>query len=124
MHGLHWPDAGLSSLVVALALGFPAVVALAWVFDLRGGRIERTPETAGLTGGRLIVLVIAIGTFAATPGLLYYFIFRDPRASVSTASLSAPSIAALPLVNLTRDPDQEYFADGGQRVKEPGQALF
>jgi len=112
MHGLHWPDAVLSYVVVALAVGFPAVVALAWVFDLRGGRIERTPETAGLTGARLIVLVIAVGAFAATPGLVYYFVFRDRRASVSTAPLSAPSIAALPLVNLTRDPDQEYFADG------------
>ena len=29
MHGLHWPDAVLSYTVVALALGFPLVVALA-----------------------------------------------------------------------------------------------
>ena len=35
MHGLHWPDAVLSYVVVALALGFPVVVALAWIFDVR-----------------------------------------------------------------------------------------
>src|SRR5262245_32235764 len=43
MHGLHWPDAVLSYAVVALALGFPLVVALAWIFDVNAGRIERTP---------------------------------------------------------------------------------
>jgi hypothetical protein len=33
MHGLHWPDVVLSYVVVALAAGFPVVVALAWIFD-------------------------------------------------------------------------------------------
>ena len=36
-HGLHWPDAMLSYVVVALAAGFPVVVALAWIFDVKGG---------------------------------------------------------------------------------------
>ena len=43
MHGLHWPEAVLSYVVVALAIGFPVVIALAWAFDVRQGRIERTP---------------------------------------------------------------------------------
>ncbi len=43
MHGLHWPDAVLSYVVVALAIGFPVVVALAWAFDVKEGRIERAP---------------------------------------------------------------------------------
>src|SRR5437868_10578284 len=43
MHGLHWPDAVLSYVVVALALGFPLVRALAWILDVNEGRIERTP---------------------------------------------------------------------------------
>jgi len=41
MHGLHWPESVLSYVVVALALGFPLVVTLAWIYDVRGGRIER-----------------------------------------------------------------------------------
>lgn len=58
---LHWPEAVLSYVVVALALGFPAVVALAWIFDVNAGRIERTGPAApatGLRGGRLAVLLV------------------------------------------------------------------
>ena len=42
MHGLHWPEAVLSYVVVALAAGFPVVITLAWAFDVKAGRIERT----------------------------------------------------------------------------------
>jgi len=48
MHGLHWPEAVLSYVVVALGLGFPLVVALAWVFDVKAGRLERTAPASGL----------------------------------------------------------------------------
>src|SRR6266404_8755530 len=50
MHGLHWPESVLSYVVVALALGFPLVVGLAWIFDVNAGRIERTVPAAGLRG--------------------------------------------------------------------------
>jgi hypothetical protein len=47
MHGLHWPDAVLSYTVVALALGFPLVVTLAWIFDVReAGSSGRAPLRA------------------------------------------------------------------------------
>src|SRR2546427_394651 len=68
MHGLHWPEAVLSYVVVALALGFPLVVALAWVFDVKAGRIERTLPAAGLRGGRLAAVITRIGGLAAAPG--------------------------------------------------------
>src|SRR3989442_9726669 len=46
MHGLHWPEPVLSYVVVALAAGFPIVVALAWIFDVSGGRTEGTAPPA------------------------------------------------------------------------------
>src|SRR2546422_1881733 len=54
MHGLHWPEPVLSYVVVALAAGFPIVVALAWIFDVSGGRIERAAPASGsrIGGGR------------------------------------------------------------------------
>ena len=70
MHGLHWPDEVLSYLVVALALGFPLVVGLAWIFDVNAGRIERT-EPSNLRGARLPLLLAGIGLIAAAPGLVW-----------------------------------------------------
>src|SRR5438270_7225262 len=69
MHGLHWPEAVLSYVVVALALGFPLVVALAWAFDVNAGRVERTAPAPGLVGARLAAVLAGIGVLAAAPGV-------------------------------------------------------
>src|SRR6266566_9113866 len=66
IHGFHWPDEVLSYVVVALAAGFPIVVALAWIFDVKAGRIERTPAIAGgWRGKRLAFVLVGIGVLAA-----------------------------------------------------------
>lgn len=46
LHALRLGDWALSATVLALALGLPVAVALAWVYDLKAGRIERTPPLA------------------------------------------------------------------------------
>src|SRR5579859_320029 len=91
MHGLHWPDVVLSYVVVALAGGFPIVVTLAWIFDVKQGRIERTPPTPGLTGARLVPMLVALGLLAAVPGLLYYFALRPAKTAPQPEASRAPS---------------------------------
>ena len=118
MHGAHWPEIVLSYVVAALAAGFPIVIALAWVFDVRGGRIERTAPAAAATGLRgvpLALLVIAVGVLAAAPGLFYYFVVRGGGRSFSTEGSSASnasSIAVLPFASLSKEEENAYFAQG------------
>src|ERR1700682_3936756 len=85
MHGFRWPDAVLSYVVAALAIGFPIVVSLAWIFDVNAGRIERTsPATTGkLRGVRLGLVLVGIGVLAAAPGIVWYFIVRGPARPAS-----------------------------------------
>ena len=94
MHGLHWPDAVLSFVVVALAAGFPVVVALAWIFDVRAGVVERTPPSAHLSHPRIAVALGAIAILASAPGLLWYFVLRKPARPAVTDSTGSVSISA------------------------------
>jgi len=93
-HGLHWPEPVLSYVVVALAAGFPIVVALAWIFDVSGGRIERTAPASGsrIGGVRLALAFIAIGALAAAPGVLWYFVVRGGSRSKERTSTSGRSV--------------------------------
>jgi len=126
-HGLHLPDWTLTLVVVLLAAGFPAAAALAWVFDLGPGGVVRTdPEppageagpaaavpARALRGWRLGAVLGALGLLAAAPGLAWYFGWRLPgRAAGGPAPGAAPTLAVLPLANLSGDPAQAYFSDG------------
>jgi TolB-like protein/Tfp pilus assembly protein PilF len=121
MHGLHWPETVLSYVVAALAAGFPIVITLAWVFDVKAGRLERTASPPAATGPRAIQLALfflGLGLFAAAPGLFYYFVVRGITRSPASASSSSTlpnkinSLVVLPFVNASGNTDTEYLSDG------------
>jgi hypothetical protein len=96
MHGLHWPEAVLSYVVVALAIGFPLVVALAWAFDVKAGRIERTGPAPGLSGVRLAAVLAGVGLLAAAPGVAWYMFFRPAARPASSAEAMRAALDAVP----------------------------
>src|SRR5262249_35972933 len=113
MHGAHWPEIVLSYVVAALAGGFPIVITLAWIFDVRQGRIERTAPVGDATGPRgvpVALLLVGIGVLSAAPGLFYYFVLRgqtfSPRPGDSAAGVT--SIAVLPFASTSEE--NAYFA--------------
>jgi len=111
MHGLHWPEAVLSYVVVALAIGFPVVVSLAWIFDVNAGRVERTAPANGLRGVRLALLLAGIGMISAAPGVAWYFFLRPTGAGMPAAAANRRSIAVLPFASLSVGEENKYFAD-------------
>ena len=92
MHGLHWPEEVLGYVVVALAAGFPVVIALAWIFDVSAGGIARAPPSSRLSRPRIVVALGAIAVLTAAPGLLWYFVFRKPaRPGVAESGRTVPA---------------------------------
>jgi len=130
------PDWVIQALMLIVVLGFVAALAIAWAYELtpegirKESEVERSDSISAQTGRKLDRIIIAFLAVA-----LGYFVwesrFRDQPApepapapmQVAKAVTAAPepvpadeprqkSIVVLPFVNMSADPDQEFFSDG------------
>jgi adenylate cyclase len=133
LHVLALPEWTGRTMVLLMVLGFPAVVILAWVFEMTPEGLKPTAEVESrqsirkLTGRQLdvaiiIVLVLALGYFVAdkfwlskrstTAGETALVAAATSAAAPTAPTLSEKSIAVLPFTDMSEKKDQEYFADG------------
>ena len=136
-HMLEVPVWANRLVLILMALGFPAVLLFAWVFEITPEGLKPTVEVEAhksirpLTGRRLdraimVVMALAIVYFVADK---FWLSGRAPASASSPAATPAAavapasspaaavatvekSIAVLPFVDMSEKKDQEYFSDG------------
>src|SRR5438094_688930 len=112
------PNSAVRFVVIALAVGFPIAMLLAWVYEFAPEGIVRTEDldpvaarSVQRTTGRILDFVI-IGVLLLVIAMLV--VGRLPFYRQTGESISQKSIAVLPFENRSEDKANAYFADGIQ----------
>jgi TolB-like protein/Tfp pilus assembly protein PilF len=112
------PNSAVRFVVVTLAVGFPIAMLLAWLYEFTPEGIVRTEDLDPAQArsverftGRILDFII-IGVLLLAIAML--IVGRRPFYRQTGESVSQKSIAVLPFENLSRDPDNAYFATGIQ----------
>jgi len=117
---LEIPNWTIRLVIMLVVIGFPISLLLAWAFELTPQGIKRT-ESADATrqhsrGGAWIFIVV-VGIILSL-GLFWLGRYTASKAAspAENRTLGSPSksVAVLPFANLSRDPDNAYFAAGIQ----------
>src|SRR5947199_4532482 len=102
--------------VLVIIIGFPIALIVAWALELTPQGLKRTEVADAMptrpSARRAWIYVVIIGGALAL-GLFFLGRYTGLRRSEGTAS-AEKSIAVLPFDNLSRDPDNAYFAEGIQ----------
>jgi len=109
------PNWALRLIVLAIIIGFPIALVLAWAFELTPEGIKHTEDVdlsdKRASKKRTWIYVTLIGG-ALSAALFFVGRLSAPNSSASPAVLPEKSIAVLPFENQNRDPDTDYLCDG------------
>ena len=112
------PNSAVRFVVIALAVGFPIAMLLAWIYEFTPEGIVRTEDldpvharSVQRATGRILDFII-IGVLLLVIAML--IVGRLPFYRQTGESISQKSIAVLPFENLSEDKANAYFAEGIQ----------
>jgi TolB-like protein/Flp pilus assembly protein TadD len=111
------PNWAVRLVVLLIIIGFPIALVIAWAFELTPEGLKRTEVADAAPAPRSrshawIYVVLIAG--ALSVGLFFLGRFTVSTKQSVSAEVSSKSIAVLPFDNLSRDPDNAYFASGIQ----------
>src|ERR1044072_7584544 len=115
------PNWAVRLVVLAIVIGFPIALVIAWAFELTPQGLKRTEDVdLGVQGRRKShawIYIVIVGA-AFSIGLFFFgrYSAQTPRQSTATVVSTIPqkSIAVLPFGNLSDDKGASYCADGIQ----------
>jgi TolB-like protein len=102
--------------VLAIVIGFPVALVLAWAFELTPEGIKRTEDVDLAAAAQRprhrawIFLIIIAGSMSL--GLFFLGRITAPGKQNGANEVPSNSIAVLPFVNISSDKEQDYFSDG------------
>ena len=111
------PNWAVRLVVLLIIVGFPISLVIAWAFEITPEGIKRTEDVDLAASARqprkhAWLFIVLVG---AALSVALFFIGRYTGPDTAGASdLPAKSIAILPFENLSRDPDNAFFAEGVQ----------
>src|SRR5205807_5945981 len=119
------PNWAVRLIVLAIIIGFPIALVIAWAFELTPEGLKRTEDVDPFDSrsGQVLAaavqrprhrawIVVVIIAGAMSLGLFFLGRITAPNKQSGANEISSKSIAVLPFVNMSSDKEQDYFSDG------------